>query len=134
MDSFSKFFNEINIGYILRRKVVFIINSENILKIIRLFYEHGIISGYSFDNLNGILYIIVFLKYINGQPLFKRIERISKSKRRIFVKKNIFLKNYLIQGTYLLSNSRKGMILSNSKKIINILNFLNGEILAKIIY
>jgi ribosomal protein S8 len=134
MDIVSKFFNEINMGYILRRKVIFIPNSETVLCIIRLFYEHGLISGYSFDNLNGILFIIVFLKYIKGQPLFKRIERISKSKRRVYVKKTMFLKNYLMNGTFLLLNSRKGIILSNTKNMVNVLNFLNGEILAKIIY
>ncbi len=54
-------------------------------RILEIFRDHGYIRGFKFieDNKQGLLEI--YLRYIEGEPAFTEIVRVSKPGRRIYV-------------------------------------------------
>ncbi len=92
-----------------RKEVVRVPASNLKRRILDIFRDHGYIRGYRYieDNKQGILEI--HLRYIEGEPAFSEIVRVSKPGRRIYVD----LEN--------LPNVKRGVgiaVLSTSKGVI----------------
>lgn len=97
----------------------------NILKILQ---KEGFIRGFRKDFINEKKCIIVLLKYTEFQnPLIKKIVRISKPGKRLFVKAKTIWKVNHGKGIFILS-STKGLITDWEARAVG----LGGEILCYI--
>lgn len=122
----------INMAYKERRRIVKIKRTRLLLKILQLFYEEGLIKGYSLtDDLKNIF---IFLRYYENKPLIKGFKFFSNARKKIYVSSNVLLKFVVSKGLFLLSTNKYGLIFSVrlSRKNINVHKKIGGQLLFKL--
>lgn len=134
MSHLSNLLSNIQTGVTVRHKVVNVKRTKLNLEVLRLLYSEGFIDGYSLSS-NKINHLSVFLKYVNGKPVLRRLRIISVPSRRIFVNYNTIVKNLSKTGLFVISTSKFGLIFSDSyfkdsEKFINV----GGELLFQVIF
>lgn len=95
--------------------------------ILRVLEREGYINGFETVEINGFDVLRVALRYYDGKPVIKVLDRVSKPSRRVYSKlKNI---NPVFNGfgIYVLSTS-KGIMSDAEAKECNV----GGEILCKV--
>lgn len=95
--------------------------------ILRVLEREGYINGFETIEINGFDVLRVALRYYDGKPVIKVLDRVSKPSRRVYSKlKNI---NPVFNGfgIYVLSTS-KGIMSDAEAKESNV----GGEILCKV--
>ena len=99
------------------------------LQILNLLYKEGYIRGFKKVYINKKLHIKVLLKYdLEGNPVIKKISRVSKRGRRIYTSIKSVWKIISGLGTFILSTP-KGILTDNDARILN----AGGEIICYII-
>jgi ribosomal protein S8 len=122
----------IAMAYTERRRVVKIKRTKLLLNILQLFYDEGLIKGYSLSN--DLKNIFIFLNYYDGQPLIKGFSIFSNSRKNLFVSSNLLLKFMISKGLFILTTSKYGLIFSTrlARKNINLENKSGGKVLFKL--
>jgi ribosomal protein S8 len=122
----------INIAYKERRRIVKIRRTKLILKILQLFYEEGLIRGYSLTK--DLKNIFIFLKYYEKEPMIRGFKIFSNSRKKIYVSSNFLFKYILSKGLFILTTSNYGLIFSTrlSRKNIDIEKKIGGKLLFKL--
>lgn len=123
----------INIGLKAKVRMVKVLRSKFILKILMFLYKEGVIRGFSYTFKNKkrkkcLYYIDVFLKYIENFPVIYNLKVISTPGRRIYMSCNEIKKNYGL-NTILLISTNKGII-TNRDLYFKKLN-IGGELLLQ---
>ncbi|KUJ95028.1 MAG: 30S ribosomal protein S8 [Desulfonauticus sp. 38_4375] len=81
-DPIADLLTRIRNAHLARHKEVSIPKSRLKEEILRILKEEGFINDYVVEERE----LKVFLKYYNGQPVIKGLQKISKPSRRIYVK------------------------------------------------
>jgi|TARA_B110000438_G_scaffold252236_1_gene257156 small subunit ribosomal protein S8 len=97
------------------------------IRILDVLKKEGYISDYKIENESNIGIIMVDLKYDNGLPVIKEINRISKPGRRIYAKADSIPKIQNGLGVAIVSTS-KGIMTDNEARNQKI----GGEIICKV--
>jgi small subunit ribosomal protein S8 len=98
------------------------------LKILEVLKKEGYIIDFNIDNgKQKIKFLLVDLKYYEGQPVIKEIKRVSKPGRRVYSKATSIPKVLNGLGLAILSTSKGVMSDSDAIK-----NNLGGEIICKV--
>ena len=98
------------------------------VKILEVLKNEGYISNYKkINDLNKKEYLSVDLKYDNGLPVIKEINRVSKPGRRIYAKASSIPKIQNGFGMAIVSTS-KGIMTDNEARIKKV----GGEIICKV--
>ncbi|GIL37780.1 30S ribosomal protein S8 [Roseiterribacter gracilis] len=96
--------------------------------VLEVLKREGYIRGYEQDAVvNGISTIKVQLKYHEGQPAIKEIQRVSKPGRRVYSKISELQKFYNGLGISILSTPR-GVMSDHEARAANV----GGEVLCKV--
>jgi small subunit ribosomal protein S8 len=131
MDWLADFFSRLTIGYKNKRRVIYVVNSRIVLAFVKILYKEGFISGYSLSHKNHY-HILIMLKYVQGKPVFKKIEKISTFGRRVYVNSNVLVRFYLNRGIFFISTNKFGILpIRFLIKQIPVLR-IGGELLSKI--
>ena len=122
----------INMAYKERRRIVKIKRTKIILKILQLFYEEGLIRGYSLTA--DLKNVFIFLKYYDNKPLIKGFKIFSNARKKIYISSNLLFKYIISKGLFLISTHKYGLIFSArmSRKNINFFQKTGGELLLKL--
>jgi ribosomal protein S8 len=122
----------INIAYKERRRIVKIRRTKFVLKILQLFYEEGLIRGYSLTN--DLKSIFIFLKYYEKEPMIRGFKIFSNSRKKVYVSSNFLFKYILSKGLFILTTSKYGLIFSTrlSRKNIDMEKKIGGKLLFKL--
>ena len=122
----------INKAYKERRRIVRIKRTKLTLKILQLFYEEGLIRGYSLTK--DLKNIFIFLKYYEDKPLIKGFKIFSNARKKIYVSSNLLFKYIIAKGLFLLSTNRYGLIFSVrlSRKNVDLTKKIGGQLLFKL--
>lgn len=122
----------INMAYKERRRIVIIKRTKLTLKILQLFYEEGLIRGYSLTK--DLKNIFIFLKYYENRPLIKGFKLFSNARKKVYVSSNLLFKYIISKGLFLLSTDRYGLIFSArlSRKNHNLTKKIGGQLLFKL--
>ncbi len=115
-DPIADMLTTIRNGAMARKEKVRVPASNLKRKILEIFRDHGYIRGFKFieDNKQGILEI--YLRYIEGEPVFTEIVRVSKPGRRIYVKADEVPNVKQGIGLAILSTSKGVMTNKQAKK------------------
>ncbi len=98
------------------------------LKILEVLKKEGYIIDFNIDNgKQKIKFLLVDLKYYEGQPVIKEIKRVSKPGRRVYSRATSIPKVLNGLGLAILSTSKGVMSDSDAIK-----NNLGGEIICKV--
>ncbi len=98
---------------------------ENVLDVLK---REGYIRGYERNVVrNGVEEIRIGLKYIEGQPVIREIERVSKPGRRVYSKIAELPKVYNGLGISILSTPR-GVMSDHEARQVNV----GGEVLCQV--
>lgn len=89
--------------------------------------REGYINGFSVVEKDGWKYLDVSLRYYDGQPSIRCLERVSKPSRRVYMKRKKLPSVFNGFGIFVLSTS-KGILSDSEAKAQNI----GGEILCKV--
>ncbi|MDR3156237.1 MAG: 30S ribosomal protein S8 [Holosporaceae bacterium] len=95
--------------------------------ILMVLEREGYIDGFEEIKKDNRQYLRVVLKYYNGLPVIKVLERVSKPSRRVYSKMKKISAVYNGFGIYVLSTSVGIMSDAEAKK-----NNVGGEILCKV--
>jgi small subunit ribosomal protein S8 len=97
----------------------------NVLEVLK---KEGYIRAYSQEEVRkGISQIKIELKYHNGQPVIKKVEKVSKPGRRIYSPISDLNKIYNGLGISILSTS-KGVMSDHEARLSNV----GGEVICKV--
>ena len=118
-------------GILLRRHSVNVKRSRLCLEVLKLLYKEGFINGYSISDEDSTSFL-VFPKYIDNKPVFKRFKLISLPSRRRYVSARIVSKVLVKSGFFVLSTSKNSLIATNSIGCDNTIH-VGGELLFQII-
>jgi len=98
------------------------------LKILEVLKKEGYIIDFNIDNgKQKIKFLLVDLKYYEGQPVIKEIKRVSKPGRRVYSRATSIPKVLNGLGLAILSTSKGVMSDTDAIK-----NNLGGEIICKV--
>ena len=97
---------------------------ENILQVMQ---DEGFVDGFSKVEENGLPVIEVNLRYYNGQPVIKKMRRVSKPGRRVYVQVSNMPRVANGLGVNVISTSR-GVVADHQAKEMNV----GGEVLFEI--
>jgi small subunit ribosomal protein S8 len=121
-DTLSNLFSTINNGYLSKKTKIIQQKSKQSIYILNLLIKEGFIKSYKINKKNQIY---IYLKYKQNKPVIKKINKISKPSRKIYLKNKDLYKN--ITGFYILSTSL-GFLTNLEAKRLNI----GGELICKI--
>jgi len=97
----------------------------NVLDVLQ---SEGYIRGYSFAELrNGISELTIELKYYEGEPVIREIQRVSRPGQRVYSKINDLGKVYDGLGVAILSTP-KGVLSDHDARTQNV----GGEVLCRV--
>jgi ribosomal protein S8 len=119
-------------GLLLRRHSVLVLRSRICLEVLKVLYAEGFINGYAVSEKNSN-YLIVFLKYIDNQPLIRKFKLISTPSRHMYIDSKKVEKVLMKEGFFVLSTSKYGIVpttffRNSSSKIVG------GELLFQLIF
>lgn len=95
--------------------------------ILRVLEREGYINGFKEVEINGFNVLRVALRYYDGKPVIKVIDRVSKPSRRVYSKLKNIAPVFNGFGIYVLSTSKGIMSDAEAKE-----NNVGGEILCKV--
>jgi small subunit ribosomal protein S8 len=97
----------------------------NVLEVLK---REGYIRGYSAENLRaGVQQLRIELKYSEGEPVIKEIQRVSKPGRRVYSKIRELPRVYAGLGVSILSTPR-GVLSDAEARAANV----GGEVLCRV--
>ncbi len=115
-------------GGMAKKESVTVPASNLRLNVLEVLKREGYIRGFEKVNVRtGIDEIKVELKYYEGEPVIKQIERVSKPGRRVYSKVKDLPKFYNGLGIYVLSTP-SGVMSDHEARQAN----LGGEVLCKV--
>lgn len=127
-DSLADMLTRLRNGQTARLSVVTCKYSKSCENVLEVFKKEGYIRGYSIVSVRqNVQAIEVELKYNQGQPVIKEINRISRPGRRIYSPINSLRKFYNGLGVVVLSTSRGVMSDYEAR-----LQGIGGEVLCEI--
>lgn len=127
-DPISDMLTRIRNGQLAHKAKVVSPNSKQRRAILDILRDEGYIRGYSVAAVRpGIEDIIIELKYVEGEPAVKTIDRVSKLGRRVYSSMDKIGTVHSGLGIYIISTS-KGVMSDVSAKEQG----LGGEILCKV--
>ena len=126
MDHLSNLISSIKVGTSRGNLYTRVGDSRFIRNILDFLIKEGYIGGYSVEGY----YLLVYLKYYQGNSLIKDITLLSKRGKRIYYSKNRILKEGL-KGNYLVYTGSKGI--SSSFQVVERKAKEGGEVLFHII-
>jgi small subunit ribosomal protein S8 len=98
------------------------------IKLLTIFQKEGFIRGFKKITINEKIYILVLLKYTELQnPIIRKIERISKPGKRVYISSKNLWKLNNGKGVLILSTP-KGLVTDTQSRISN----LGGELICYI--
>lgn len=95
--------------------------------ILRVLEREGYINGFETVEVNGFDVLRVALRYYDGKPVIKVLDRVSKPSRRVYSKLKNIAPVFNGFGIYVLSTSKGIMSDAEAKE-----NNVGGEILCKV--
>lgn len=111
------------------KKVKVIIPYSNIkIAILKIFKEKNIIKAIRFREENKKKFLIIYLNYINKQPPYEDLKRISKPGKRVYVGYKDLKPSRSGFGFKIISTSRGIMLDTEAKK-----RKLGGEVICEVI-
>lgn len=118
-------------GLLLRRHSVCVPRSRLSVEVLKVLYKDGFISGYAISEEDYNL-IVVFLKYNDNKPVFRKFKLLSAPSRRSYVSAQKLFQVVSKGGIFVLSTSAYGVvstisIANNNQKSVG------GELLFQII-
>jgi small subunit ribosomal protein S8 len=96
-------------------------------RVLDVLQSEGYIRGYTETELDGKPEFQIELKYFDGQPVIREIQRVSKPGRRVYSKIKDLPKVYNGLGIAILSTP-KGVMSDNEARAAN----LGGEVLCRV--
>lgn len=127
-DPISDFLTRIRNGHKSHKKSVVVPASKVKKAILEVLEKEGYIRGFHTESVReGIEQLIVELKYAEGEPVIRRIERVSKPGRRIYTSYKEIPSYYNSLGMNILSTSQ-GVMSDYQARSLN----LGGEILCRV--
>ena len=115
-DTFSNLFSHLINNSKIKKYKITQLKSKNIINLLNILIKEGMIKGYkiSLDNK-----IYIYLKYKNNEPVFKKIKRISKPGKRVYLKNKDLYFNSKIKNLSILSTSQ-GLLTHQQAKKLNV--------------
>lgn len=127
MSSLNKFIINFHNGINLKKRFIIIPSSVFCIHIVNLLYNENLLSSFFYKTVNNRKFIIIFLKYVNGTSIIKKIERVSKSGNKIYLPYKVLNKNYSHNSFFIFSTSL-GVL-----SIFDVLSkYIGGEVLLRI--
>ena len=123
-DTFSNLFSAIQNGFLSNKSKITQLKSKKNIYLLNLFVYQGFIKSYKIS-LKNQYKLEIFLKYNNNQPILRKIQRLSKPGKRLYIKHQEFFQKK--KGFYIVSTS-KGFLTEIEAKKLN----LGGELICKI--
>jgi small subunit ribosomal protein S8 len=124
-DTLSNFFSKLKNGYLSKKYKITQSKSKQILQILNILIQEGLIKSYQISKTNPNI-IFIYLKYKNNKAILNEIQRISKPSKRVYIKNKELFK-IKKKGFYILSTSF-GIITDLQAKKLN----LGGELICNI--
>ncbi len=119
-------------GLRLRRHSVLVLRSRVCLEVLKILYADGFINGYAVSEKNAN-YLVVFLKYIDNQPIIRKFKLISTPSRHLFVSSKKVQKVLMKEGLYFLSTNKYGIIPTTFFRDSSF-QIAGGELLFQVIF
>lgn len=119
----SNFLSNLKNHYISKKTILKERKTKQIVQILNLLIEEGLINGFYYENND---YIVVLLKYNNNKGVINHIKQISKPGKRVYVKNKWIYKNN--KTDLFILSTPKGFLTHNQAKQYN----LGGELICKI--
>jgi len=123
-NNLSKFVSHLKNGYLRRKLFVVVPSSVFLLRVLKLMYLAGYISGFQKTKY----LVIVYLKYYNGVPVFSNIcSFYNKNNKYLFVSYRMLCKAIGFKSFVLISTS-KGILTNKDCILLRI----GGKVLLEI--
>lgn len=132
MNIIAQTFGLINMAYKERRRIVKVRKTKLLIKVLQLFYDEGLIRGYSIsDDLKNIF---IFLKYYELKPLLLGFKLISFNRYYVNSSAYNISKYFSNNGFFIISTDKYGLIFSNRliRKNLLLTRKVGGVILFQI--
>ena len=127
-DNLSDMLSRIRNAHTVKKEYTYCLVSKLNLNVLKVLKDEGYIRDYSSESLdNGNKRIKIDLKYNEGQPVIKKIKRISKPGIRVYSKIKKLNRSYGGLGISILSTS-KGVMSDSVARNHNV----GGEILCQV--
>ena len=127
-DNLSDMVARIRNAYSVKKEFTYCLSSKLNINVLKVLKEEGYIRDYFTESLeSGIQKIKIELKYNEGQPVIKKIKRISKPGIRVYSKIKELPRSYGGLGISILSTP-KGVMSDSTARNQNV----GGEILCQV--
>ena len=127
-DTLSDMLARIKNAHSIKKDYTYCLFSKLNLNVLKVLKEEGYIREYNSENFdNGKSKIRIELKYNEGEPVIKKIKRVSKPGIRVYSKINNMPRSYGGLGISILSTPKGVMSNHNAKK-----NNVGGEVLCEV--
>jgi len=127
-DTLSDMLARIKNAHNIKKDYTYCLSSKLNLNVLKVLKEEGYIRDFKSENLeNGHINIKIDLKYSNGQPVIKKIKRVSKPGIRVYSKIKELSKSYGGLGISILSTP-KGVMSDTAARSQNV----GGEVLCQV--
>lgn len=122
------------LGYKERRRIVKIRKTKILIKILQLFYDEGLIKGYTISN--DLKHIFIFLKYYENKALFSEFKLFSSNRFQYNVSAFLISKYFSNKGFFIFSTDKYGLIFSNRllRKNLTLKKKVGGILLFQIYF
>ncbi len=127
-DTLSDMLARIKNAHSAKKNSTYCLSSKLNINVLKVLKDEGYIRDFSTENLeSGLIKIKIELKYSEGQPVIKKIKRISKPGVRVYSKIKELPKTYGGLGISILSTP-KGVMSDSMARNENV----GGEILCQV--
>lgn len=127
-DPLADMLTRIRNGQRAGKDTITVLYSKLNINVLDVLQREGYIRAHSVNEVrDGIKNITVELKYYEGSPVIKALERVSRPGRRSYKGINAMPKYYNGLGVYLLSTS-KGIVTDHEARLLNV----GGEVIGRV--
>lgn len=128
-DPIADLFAQIKNAWRVRKEKIEVPYSKIKVGILKIFQEKGIVKGFKVRTADEIKkFLVIYLNYIDGEPPYEDIKRISKPGRRIYLGYRDIKPVRQGFGFMIISTSRGLMLGEEAKK-----RKLGGEVICEVI-
>lgn len=104
-DAISSLLSSIQIGSEKKKTFVEVLETKEILGILKCLESSGFIRGFKPSNENTH-FCTVYLKYSGGVPVIRKLVRVSRSSKRVYVSANQLKSASLYDDHYVISTTK----------------------------
>lgn len=125
-DSISSLLSSIQTSSEKKKMFVDVLQTTEILNILKCLENSGFIRGFKVSK-KKFSFCRVYLKYSGGKPIIRRLKRVSRSSKRVYVN-STYIKNLLPTNYHYVLSTSKGYLCTLDQNDFQ----LGGELIFKI--